>query len=300
MSEETNESINETPPVAFQTQSEEINEVAGALSLAQGDMAPAKKTGSNTFFKSTYADLNSVIEATRFPLSANDLSMIQYCDDGYVVTQLMHSSGQWLRGRMRITPKDNSPQAIGSALSYARRYSWQMMVGLASADDDGEAAMGRGADEGYGSAYDPAHAKPVPRKKTTTKKTTTTKKKTSARVKKEEPSGEEPSGEEPKVETTVAKEPSGEEPKTVTSTEDAPTSSIPDQTKEAGKIVNATSEGAAYLRFHDVDPDSIPLPVQTRIIEKGIEGFGEMVAGWIMKRDEDFGEVEAPAKEESA
>jgi len=38
----------------------------------------------------------------------------------------------------------------------------------------------------------------------------------------------------------------------VTSTEDAPTSSIPDQTKEAGKIVNATSEGAAYLRFHDV------------------------------------------------
>jgi len=281
MSEETNESINETPPVAFQTQSEEINEVAGALSLAQGDMAPAKKTGSNTFFKSTYADLNSVIEATRFPLSANDLSMIQYCDDGYVVTQLMHSSGQWLRGRMRITPKDNSPQAIGSALSYARRYSWQMMVGLASADDDGEAAMGRGADEGYGSAYDPAHAKPVPRKKPAAKKTTTTKKKTSARVKKEEPSGE-------------------EEPKTVTSTEDAPTSSIPDQTKEAGKIVNATSEGAAYLRFHDVDPDSIPLPVQTRIIEKGIEGFGEMVAGWIMQRDEDFGEVEAPAKEESA
>ncbi len=269
-----NEDTKDTTPIAipqgFQTQSEEINELAGALSLAQGDMHPAKKTGDNTFFKSTYADLNSVIEATRFPLSANDLSMIQYCDDGYVVTQLMHSSGQWLRGRLRITPKDNSPQAIGSAISYARRYSWQMMVGLASADDDGEAAMGRGGDEGYGSAYDPAHAKPPARKKATPKKTTSAKKKTTPKKQ-----------EEPKTETTVVKEDVAKEPKTETVS-----AAPPDQAQQAKEIVTAIDQGKAYLEFHDVDPEDVPEAVVKRIVEKGIEGFGEMVSEWLSKQED--------------
>ena len=164
---------NESNPTAateqlptFQTQSSDINELAGALSLAQGDMNPARKGASNPFFKSKYADLAEVIEASRQPLSENDLSIVQYADDGYVVTQLMHSSGQWIRGRLRIQPKDNTPQGIGSALSYARRYSWQMLIGQASGeDDDGEAAMGR-----VGSAYDPSHAKPPAKKKAPAKK----------------------------------------------------------------------------------------------------------------------------------
>ena len=248
MNEDTNEKTTPiaTPPQGFQTQSEEINELAGALSLAQGDMHPAKKTGDNTFFKSTYADLHSVIEATRFPLSANDLSMIQYCDDGYVITQLMHSSGQWLRGRLRITPKDNSPQAMGSALSYARRYSWQMMVGLASADDDGEAAMGRGGDDEHGSAH--AKPKPKPKRKTPVKKTEDNSKTARAPAKKKE------------TETVV---------------ED-----------EALHIVNATPSGMDYLIFHDVDPGDLPEAVRKRIIEKGLEGVGEMVSAWVMESTE--------------
>ena len=253
-------------PQSFQTQSPEINELAGALSLAQGEMSPAKKGASNTFFKSSYADLSEVIEASRYPLSSNDLSIVQYCDDGYVVTQLMHSSGQWLRGRLRITPKDNTPQGIGSALTYARRYSWQMMVGLGAEDDDGEAAMGRA-----GSAYDPAHAKPTPKKKAPAKRKAPAKKK-------EEPQTSDKH--EPKTETSAGKK---EETPTGTEAPKPPKLSLDEEVKA---IVKTVKDGDAYLKFHDVDPDAIPVPVQERIMSKGLDGFGEMVAQWSKEREE--------------
>jgi len=271
MDNESTHTRADEPPQVFQTQSPEINELAGALSLAQGDMSPAKKGASNTFFKSKYADLSEVIEASRYPLSSNDLSIAQYCDDGYVVTQLMHSSGQWMRGRLRITPKDNTPQGIGSALSYSRRYSLQMMICQASGDpeedDDGEAAMGRA-----GSAYDPAHAKPTPKRKTPAKR--------KAPAKKEEPKD---SGKhEPKTETVAGKKEEEEAP-TVTEAPKPPELSLDEEVKA---IVKSVKEGDAYLKFHDVDVDAIPVPVQERIISKGLDGFGEMVAQWSKEREE--------------
>ncbi len=229
--------------------------MAGALSLAQGEMQPARKGASNTFFKSSYADLSEVIEASRYPLTGNDLSIVQYCDNGYVVTQLMHSSGQWLRGRLRIQPKDNTPQGIGSALTYARRYSWQMMVGIGAEDDDGEAAMGRA-----GSAYDPAHAEPTPKKKPATRK------KTQARAKKAE--------EEPKTETVGEKK------------EEPATSTTDDSKVDVASILKAIPDAKDYLAGHKLDPENLPKSVQERIIEKGVDGFGEMVAGWKMEKED--------------
>ena len=266
----------------FQTQSSEINELAGALSLAQGDMNPAKKGASNPFFKSKYADLAEVIEASRQPLSENDLSIVQYADDGFVVTQLMHSSGQWIRGRLRIQPKDNTPQGIGSALSYARRYSWQMLIGQASGDDDdGEAAMGRA-----GSAYDPAHAKPAPKKKANKRKPA---------PKKEEKPKTVTTGEvkqkEPKTKTTgeVLEDGKGNSAvMTVEQEEKEDALELPQQedADDAESIIKAVPHAGDYLKSLNIDPKKVPNSVQERIVEKGLDGFGEMVAGWIMEQKE--------------
>jgi hypothetical protein len=128
-------------------QSEQINELAGALAKAQGKITGALKDSANPFFKSKYADLASVWDACRSALSDNGLAVIQLTesdDSGvFVVTTLAHSSGQWMRSRLRLTPKDDSPQAMGSAITYGRRYALAAMVGVAQVDDDGNAASGR-------------------------------------------------------------------------------------------------------------------------------------------------------------
>jgi len=59
------------------------------------------------------------------------------------VTSLLHSSGQWMRSSLLVQPKDDTPQAMGSALTYARRYALTAIVGVAQVDDDGNAASGR-------------------------------------------------------------------------------------------------------------------------------------------------------------
>lgn len=128
------------------SQSENIIELAKALATAQGAMRAAETNVSNTFFHSKYADLYSCWEAVREPLTKNGLSVIQgpgYLEGKYVLfTQLMHVSGQWFRSATEIRSKDNSAQAMGSALTYARRYGLCAITGLVQADDDGNGAQG--------------------------------------------------------------------------------------------------------------------------------------------------------------
>lgn len=124
--------------------STEINELAEALSKAQAEMSGAKKDSENPFFKSKYADLAAVIEAARKPLSENGLSVVQTTagnEDGIdLITTLMHKSGQWIQGRLFMKPTKTDPQGYGSAMTYARRYAYAAIVGLAQVDDDGNAA----------------------------------------------------------------------------------------------------------------------------------------------------------------
>lgn len=128
-------------------QSTEINELAAALAIAQGKITGALKDSANPFFKSKYADLASVWDACRTHLSENGLAVIQTTDVDdvgvTVVTTLAHKSGQWMRGRLRMLPKDASPQGVGSAITYARRYALAAMVGVAQVDDDANAASGK-------------------------------------------------------------------------------------------------------------------------------------------------------------
>lgn len=121
-------------------QSEQIDQVASALAKAQGQIVPAIKDCSNPFFKSKYADLSSIWNACREPLSKNNLSVVQTMDtiDGKLIlcTLLLHSSGQWIKSLMPVIATKNDAQGIGSALTYMRRYSLAAMVGITSDDDD--------------------------------------------------------------------------------------------------------------------------------------------------------------------
>jgi len=125
--------------------SESINELAAALSKAQAKMNNAKKDSKNPFFKCSYADLASVWDACREPLSSNDLAIIQTCtpserDEVVVETILTHSSGQWVSSLLALPVLKRDSQAFGSALTYARRYGLCSMVGISPAEDDGNAA----------------------------------------------------------------------------------------------------------------------------------------------------------------
>ena len=135
------------------SRSETIGALAAALSKAQSEFDHAKKDVNNTFFKSKYADLAGCIDAARAQLSANGLSVSQYTDldeTGRMLlfTILMHSSGEWISGKYPISPVKNDPQGIGSAITYARRYSFCAITGIASDDDDGNAASGKSNESG--------------------------------------------------------------------------------------------------------------------------------------------------------
>jgi hypothetical protein len=128
--------------------SDQINELAAALAKAQSEMGGAVKDSANPFFKSKYADLSSVMDACRPALSKHGIAVVQSPRaEGAIVsldTLLIHSSGQWIRGTATTTAKDDSPQSLGSAITYLRRYALQSFAGVAPEDDDAEAAQGRG------------------------------------------------------------------------------------------------------------------------------------------------------------
>jgi hypothetical protein len=130
--------------------SKSIAALAAALAKAQGEMAAAAKANVNPHFKSKYADLASVWDACRAPLSKNGLAVLQPVratgPSVTITTILAHSSGEWISESLTMTAQQNTPQGVGSAITYGRRYGLSSMVGIAPDDDDGNAAsQGNGA-----------------------------------------------------------------------------------------------------------------------------------------------------------
>lgn len=128
--------------------SEQINELASALNKAQAEMGGAVKDSSNPFFKSKYADLASVIEACKEELTKHGLSISQLVTSdeqgkSYVETVLLHSSGQWIASKMLLHLAKTDMQGLGSAISYARRYSLQSILNIPAVDDDAESTIDR-------------------------------------------------------------------------------------------------------------------------------------------------------------
>lgn len=124
--------------------SEQINEIAAALSKAQGTMKNAHLNKINPHFKSKYADLAGIRDAVTPALSQNGIAVVQGTDfdngQFVVVTRLVHSSGQWFESRFPIAV--DKPQAMGSAYTYAKRYSLSAICNIAAdEDDDGNGAQ---------------------------------------------------------------------------------------------------------------------------------------------------------------
>ena len=139
--------------------SADISALLGALAAAQSELTdPVRATKSA---KNRYADLHAVLEAARVPLSKQGLAVIQAVgadttidsDDNTwlsLTTMLGHKSGQWLSSEARIPMNPgrsrqgqmmmNPAQAVGSAVTYLRRYTLAALLGLSQKDDDGEGA----------------------------------------------------------------------------------------------------------------------------------------------------------------
>jgi hypothetical protein len=131
-------------------QSESISELATALSIAQSQIGGAVRSSTNPFFKSSYADLGDVIKAIKEPLAANGLSMIQMPITNLieksvgVSTRIIHSSGEWIEGEFFLPLTKFDSQAVGSALSYSRRYGITSILMIPQTDDDAKCSKHEG------------------------------------------------------------------------------------------------------------------------------------------------------------
>lgn len=127
--------------------SESIVKISAALVKAQSELKHAVKDSRNPHFNSKYADLCSIVEAIRQPLSSNGICYTQLIseDGNNLITMLIHAeSGEYFCSYFPIIADKRTAQAIGSAVTYAKRYSLSAIVGLATdEDDDGNAAASR-------------------------------------------------------------------------------------------------------------------------------------------------------------
>jgi len=127
--------------------------LVAALIKAKAEFNPARKSSVNPHFKNRYADLAEVIEATEPALLKHGLVVLQPTrvdEQGRVILQtiLLHESGEREVGEYLLVPSKQDPQGYGAAMTYARRYCWKGILGIAEEDDDGESASGRGESRG--------------------------------------------------------------------------------------------------------------------------------------------------------
>lgn len=133
----------------FTFMSQEINEISQALSNFQGSIKQPDlskevkvKTKGGYEYKFKYADLSTCVKAATPVLKENGLAVAQLISNGYLITLLTHKSGQWLRSDLEIG-NYNDYQALGSAITYLKRYSYCAILGIvADSDDDANAACG--------------------------------------------------------------------------------------------------------------------------------------------------------------
>jgi len=136
-----------------------LGKIAAALARVQKVIKQPTKDAANPFFKSKYADLHEVWSVVRGALSDEGIAVIQSPSfttselKGKTIgvitisTTVIHGeSGEWITNVLRGTSENIGPQAIGSAISYFRRYSLQPLLMLTpndGSDDDAERAEGR-------------------------------------------------------------------------------------------------------------------------------------------------------------
>jgi len=132
--------------VQQQLQKPGIQELAAAYVAAAGEIENVVKNASNPHFGSNYADLGAVLDTAKPVFARHGLALLQAPaeiegDRLTIVGLLLHTSGQSIsfKSQAPIGPKMTA-QAVGSCITYLRRYQWAAVAGIAQVDDDGNAA----------------------------------------------------------------------------------------------------------------------------------------------------------------
>jgi len=123
--------------------SESIKNIAAALMQFQSNAPTIPKEETNPYFKSKYASLSTIIKYITPELTKQGLAYTQVPNGSQLVTMLMHvDSGEYITAHYDLTLVKQDPQAMGSAITYGRRYSLSAILGLDidNDDDDGNAA----------------------------------------------------------------------------------------------------------------------------------------------------------------
>lgn len=134
-----------------------INELAKALSSAQGAFENPLKDGKNPHFNSRYATLDALQDATRKVLFDNGLCVTQLPQPGpegwELHTMLIHSSGQSITSRLPLMAFAKGPQAAGSEITYMRRYAYASILNITAEEDDDANSAQSAAPERSGREY---------------------------------------------------------------------------------------------------------------------------------------------------
>jgi hypothetical protein len=144
--------VDPTPPAP-----KKFPTIAKAMLECQIEIKNATKDRENSHFKNVYATLESVLEAVKETASKHSILIVQTTDrdekGSYILTtRLIHDSGEQIETKIHLLLDKQNMQALGSAITYARRYSIAALFCIGQEDDDGNAASAgkNGADQNRG------------------------------------------------------------------------------------------------------------------------------------------------------
>jgi hypothetical protein len=120
--------------------SESITKILPALFKAKSELKALTKGAENPYFSSTYVDLNTVLEEVEPVLEKNGMIVLQPVNGKSVETIIIHDSGEFISSEMDMVLDKNTMQAVGSAVSYSRRYTLMSLLSLKALDDDANSA----------------------------------------------------------------------------------------------------------------------------------------------------------------
>jgi hypothetical protein len=123
-------------------QSESIKNLAAALVKFQASVPAIGRDAANPFFKSKYASLGHIISKITPTLTECGLAVTCIPEgENHLRVSLLHTSGEYLSGSYKMRPVKDDPQALGSAITYQRRYAIAAILNLnVDEDDDGNEA----------------------------------------------------------------------------------------------------------------------------------------------------------------
>ena len=115
-----------------------------ALATLQDNINTVIKKEDNPYFKSKYADLNAIFAEVKTKIRENGFILIQTVQHNYLHTELVHiETGDKLESDMDLLTVKADMQQLGSAVTYARRYSLLPLLNIETEDDDGNLASGK-------------------------------------------------------------------------------------------------------------------------------------------------------------